>query len=837
MIRFINNNGETFDGVNPYIHWLNGQCSTGIWYTIKLMFISDSASISTSSLDSNSIFKFVKPEYYTPSTTSLDLDTITTKNAITVNGYSITVSGATKYIYQILLVCESDAVGEYIETFKIDGNDVSVGIDLYGEDETLTINLSNRGTEIPNYIQKTFLDIDLEEDNIDYSIINRKFKELISNYIDITDNRGSYKSLYNSLQWFEWGDNVKLYEIWKNDEGYFEKNLELMLSDFYKELLVTHTKTTHLALVAAIQKFSTGDIITDQTNPLYDDRNPVIENISYGLSNDELAVKVSLLGLFFERYFMPIHLDLKRACIEALVCTNQIKVLNGALEDKYHYFEDTGVINLEMEHVVTIGNIEPVAVGINTVFGKRFNTEDLPSYDPNVERPRYTEPIGVDYLRNINNIVIPDEGEGLRDFNDDYNDDFGPPESSSTAPSYGAAPRSTSTFFSQIAGGIGVVVPVTVSLDLPVDDAICTEIITTFRYRNGSTTPITDQTTDRRLYRPSNGKVSFSFNLLSKQEEKVSFTIELISLSGHTWTVSSSYECIDTRGGLLRIYKVTNTDNSGSGAKFTTISQWLANDDFVPYSAQFDLYQDQSNPITPKIITQYLPFEDNASSQFNQIILIQSNVASESSGSYDESFDESFDSDIVYTYNSSWMTNPLITNDFWVIPRSTNPNPNDPTVVLNQKYGILISKQPGKYIASKAAFVNKYGSLGLTTQNIKRMSLSYVPQLHEYTDIENSNSISESSYTFDSKNLLCVVPEFRDTIKRNIDVNSIYWEFTNMTNFEKIRMNLPVQVPLASHNQNESLLSSGYWSVAMYYKLIGSSEVHKMSRNSAFKII
>jgi len=802
MIRFIKENGETFDGVYPYIHWMEGQLSVGLWYTIKLMFVSDQQIIQTSELPEDSIYRFVTPDVYDPSYEGVELDLSTiSARSIMSTGISMNFGDPPTvwYIHQILLVCKSDNAGEYIENFTIGDDVVAVGVDLYDLDETLQINLSNRGLELPLSIQKAFLETNINEDDVNYALINRKFKELVSNFIDIVDCKGSYKSLYNSLKWFEWGESTKLYEVWKGNNMYIEKELKPVLSNIYSSFLSTYRKTTHLSLITAVQKLSQ-NIIVDPSDSDFNDRNPNVEDLRWSAdfnsdfdndfsntnlsiqkilnkwSKEELALKVSLLGLFFERYFMPIHLDLKRACIECLATTNQIKILSGSHKNKWHYHEDTGIINIDMDHTVTLGNVDTVAVGPDTVFGRSLSNADMAA------GLKVKQPIGVDYLRNI----------GL-------NND------SEIAP-----------FFLQLKGGVGVVVPIKVKVKLPEDDAIKTENICVYRYRDGQDTPIQSQTTDYRLYKPNDeGYVEFSFNLFSDQEEKVSFTIMLVSISGHVWTRSSSYEAVDPAGSYLDIYNVTNNSMG-----FESVDEWISNNKFVPWNSQFSPYS-SPNDQSPKSIIQYLPYQETQTSLFNQLIVIE-NLP--------------LDPDATPpTWDTEWMSNSTITSDFWVIGRSDSAVTKD-----NPRYALLIAKTPGKFIQSKTAFVSTYGNLigtNFSQGNIKRFNMIYIPQLQNYTNIESdSGIISLNQYTFSQTDLLCIVPQFRRTVANKIDASSVFWEYENKTTLEKIHTHTPIQTPLVTNN-TALLLSPGYWTVTMYYKFNGSNEIHKLTKNSAFKII
>ena len=143
---------------------------------------------------------------------------------------------------------------------------------------------------------------------------------MLANYWDILANRGSYKSLINSLKWFEYGDLVRINEIWKHDdEGrvvFGDEELNCILTDDAK--LNNFAKTTYYALFLALQK---------EKSELDKEFNPKLENITFKWSLQDMSLKMNLLGKIWETYFKPIHLDLYHYTLEELVVTNTIKVI------------------------------------------------------------------------------------------------------------------------------------------------------------------------------------------------------------------------------------------------------------------------------------------------------------------------------------------------------------------------------------------------------------------------------------------------------------------------------------------------------------------------------
>lgn len=387
MIKFVDEEGNIFEGQSPYIHWLKGGQSIGIWYNLNLLIITDNVDenipLECRGLNEDGVFWFVRPDSLSDSIIDISEDSSAlVYEYVDFSNNIISVKDKQYRLFQIHILCKSDKIGQITDDFNLtlgdDSVDVKIGGDFYTLDEILQINLSNKGLELPPYVEKALYDTNIHEANIDNIYINQKFKELISNYIDIVDCKGSYKSLINSLEWFDWGDNIKIYEIWKaGNETYFEKDIELILSDAFKHLLYTQSKTTYISLVTALSQ---------PTNNFDSEKNPILEDIIRKWSNEDLAIKISVLGAFFERYFLPIYMDLKRACVEAHIYTVQNKIEIGEIIHNDSYITDSDPISIEMPTTVVIGNIDnAVAVGDNTMFGRVFDPDHYEDFVDDVE--------------------------------------------------------------------------------------------------------------------------------------------------------------------------------------------------------------------------------------------------------------------------------------------------------------------------------------------------------------------------------------------------------------------------------------------------------------------
>lgn len=332
------NTGYSFDGLwdnsqtKGYIFWFPNEQSINITHSMPICIITETADPLSLSIENNSIFKFISHN-----SEIVELDCCKFNEPIYSLEYITTpVEINKKYIHVINVSASSKDIGEFICKIKIgDEGYIRVGADFYGEYEPYDINLSNFGVEIPDTIQKAIYDSNIHEDYKDNILMNRKYKELLSNYWDIVANKGSYKSLKNSLDWFEWGDILKVKEIWKRDESgrvmFDDRDIMTLFEDKISESFENFTKTTYISLFCSL--YSDSNTYDSEGNP------ELIENI-FKWSKDDIKIKLSLLTQFFGAYFLPIHMSVLYATLEETVYTNTIKVLSGSLISRYNTFAD-----------------------------------------------------------------------------------------------------------------------------------------------------------------------------------------------------------------------------------------------------------------------------------------------------------------------------------------------------------------------------------------------------------------------------------------------------------------------------------------------------------------
>ena len=356
MIQFFDiNTGTIYNGDYPYIHWAE-PFSVGVIRYKELFFLSDKPTVKVSipmsedwnfALYSDSPIPITHIEYDNDGEEitiqedpNIDYDGNTFMDIRAHAAGSIVLTGhplKDKYAYQLIIMCRSDVEGEFIEDFTIDSQPYKVGAEFWGENESLRINLANQGTELPELIGKAIYGTDLYEDNPDWVLLNRKFRELLIQHMDVIDNKGSYKSLLNALKWFEYQDLVELREVWRfrTPDGvkYYDHPLDSFITDEVKARMFNSSKTTYFALRQLKRTVIDGkgtlqNLIKYEHDPLEGE----LKILTCKWAEEEMRMKMVLLGNFFETYFMPIHADLIRSVIEDIHAT-VIKIQTGTLED------------------------------------------------------------------------------------------------------------------------------------------------------------------------------------------------------------------------------------------------------------------------------------------------------------------------------------------------------------------------------------------------------------------------------------------------------------------------------------------------------------------------
>lgn len=510
-MRFLDlHTGHTFDALwsagqtNGYKFWFPDEQSVNITYVMPICMLTSSAEPIELSIEENEIFRFI------------DSTTETTSQGFVFGlpEYSYTRMTDVEQVsdnlwaHKVYVSASSPSDGEFVVDINIKGHGfIKVGADFYGENESLYVNLANFGVEIPDTIQKAFFESNVHEDYKDNILLNRKFKELMSNYWDIIANRGSYKSLTNSIKWFEWGDILRIREMWKRDVAgrsvYDEREIMSLLENKYTDSMGTFNRTTFLSLTTVLQ----------QDSDEYDeDGNPILEDIALKWTRDDLALKMSLLNEFFSAFFLPIHLSVFQACVEDVVYTNTIKSITGCMTARQDVFGSFDFVecNIKEGAVYKIDNVR-AQVTEDTVFG-----------------------------------VTPDMTTGHSHFGVDR------------FPSKGmVTEESLPTFASQYYTGPGVIIPVRFTIKTNEARDFLKYMSATFKTDDGQDSVVVSE----RKFFQRGGKIDVSFNILAKTAREYDIVFTFILSSSRTLTRRLKFTTEDVDNLNLSIYRIVAKNN------------------------------------------------------------------------------------------------------------------------------------------------------------------------------------------------------------------------------------------------------------------------------------
>lgn len=567
MIQFVDlENGFLYNGDKPYVFWFDGGLSVDLIYSKSIGLLCDKKNINVT-IPKNNIFSIIDINYILNAPNDF-------KNSLRNEYISEGESVNGKYFHILYFSSNSNMIGEFKESFYIDNQEFTIGADFYDENESLRINLSNFGVEIPNSIQKAIYETNIQEDNKDNILLNRKFKELLSNYWDVLANKGSYKSLFNSMKWFEYGDIVRLNEVWKQYTTgktiFSTESIKSILNNEYEYKLINFSKTTYIALYAAMQ-----EIIENE----YDEEmNPALKNISIMWSKEEMSLKMSLFGYFYEHFFMPIHLDLLHSTIEDIVFTNNIKIQKGSVYNRVDEVYDFDYVkcNIDDNSCYFIGNVQ-AQVGPDTIFGTQWNGES-----------NYSDI----YTLGAQNVINKEYVNEL------YND------------------SDVKTFGSQLYTGVGAIVPIELSIPINKQDFIKQTIISVKNKQ--------DNWRVSRFYTlfnnivEDNGKyyINIDFNMLCKVDGDYIVKFMFITGDSKIYTKYIKFNIIDPSSLTLKLYRIMHKQH-------ITIADLINKDELSQYI--FKRYLGGKEESVENLsYAQYLPVsKDGGGLRLNHMIILR----------------------------------------------------------------------------------------------------------------------------------------------------------------------------------------------------------------------
>ena len=206
-----------------------------------------------------------------------------------------------------------DAVVEISDISFNETNSIMIAMvegEVEGEDERLGLLLENFGRDVTQAEELIFRDSDINEDNVDYILLNKKRKEMLLQGEQIWPYVGSYRGLVNVINWFGYYDtrikeyflNVNVNDVNYNkyrqvqipfqlaEKGIHPESLNIVPSQYYR-------KTGLFGLFY--------DIVKDSGE--YDEYGIPITEDAFAFTNDEVLVKLFALKKFLKDKFLPLN--------------------------------------------------------------------------------------------------------------------------------------------------------------------------------------------------------------------------------------------------------------------------------------------------------------------------------------------------------------------------------------------------------------------------------------------------------------------------------------------------------------------------------------------------
>lgn len=227
---------------------------------------------------------------------------------------------------------------------------ITVGGVYQDEHEELTINGQNMGITLPEEIFRAVYQKSFDDERFDEQLYNDKLREYMMNYMGIRGSVGNFDSAIQSLKWFGYGDLIQLTKLWETDNEFKHQFLIdfFDLNNDFLESYRTFRNSTYIRLHMLLNR-ETGEYDDYDMNAfMWGENQPLLENLDtkmipvtigrnetfdywkpyYDYTMNELGLKLACLKYYYEKYFLPIHLQIHSASLTYKVYANDIKFLN-----------------------------------------------------------------------------------------------------------------------------------------------------------------------------------------------------------------------------------------------------------------------------------------------------------------------------------------------------------------------------------------------------------------------------------------------------------------------------------------------------------------------------
>ena len=236
-----------------------------------------------------------------------------------------------EYVLPIHILYRSDKQTNILDTILIDNMSISLAAEFVSKDERLSVLLNNFGWTVDDSWYKAFLSTDNSE-NIDNIKVNEKMRELLLDFFTLTQLKGTYKSLQEGIEFFEFSGRIEVLEYWYDKTN--DKYILVSRNDSKNVNQDQYTKTKYISLHYSIN-------VQDQTEPV--DDNGIPNMIEEFIWNHEMFTKLCNLKQILQKYFLPddvLIVDISGehisfAVFQQLFWTGELKISNNDESKKF----------------------------------------------------------------------------------------------------------------------------------------------------------------------------------------------------------------------------------------------------------------------------------------------------------------------------------------------------------------------------------------------------------------------------------------------------------------------------------------------------------------------
>lgn len=226
---------------------------------------------------------------------------------------------------------------------------ITVGGVYHDEIEELAINGKNLGVSLPKDILRAIYSVGFFNNVPDMNKWNQKMKEFLMNYMLFVGEKGNFRSIEKSLDWFGYNKKISLSKLIKTDNE-FQKQYILDNFDLTTDLISAFKyfrNATYISLSMPkvgydennIPEYNFNEDFWGEHKPElvdYFNRTEEVEldndikyyKTYYDYSFNELSLKLSALKYYYQKYFLPIHIKIFRASFTEQTFANDIKLLS-----------------------------------------------------------------------------------------------------------------------------------------------------------------------------------------------------------------------------------------------------------------------------------------------------------------------------------------------------------------------------------------------------------------------------------------------------------------------------------------------------------------------------